>query len=61
MGTEENPDWVLSNGGFTNPPPNGPTITKIDDLVDSDDDFRLVDTGVNFTCPVRPHNPTDEN
>lgn len=59
---QENVDgsWVFSNGGFTEPPPDGPTVSKIDALVDSNADFRLVDTGFEFTCPVRPHNPTDE-
>ena len=61
VGTEENPDWVLCHGDFTQPPPDGPTISKIDSLVASDDDFRLVDTEFDFTCPVRPHNPTDED
>lgn len=54
-------DGNLTNGpfwGFENPP----TISKIDALVaDPDEDFTLFDTGVEFTCPVRPHNPTDED
>lgn len=52
-------DGNLSNGGFSGADP--PTISKIDDLVATDPDFILVPTDIEFTCPVRPHNPTDED
>lgn len=73
---DESDGWVLTNGSLTGSGDatsdgEGPTITKIDNKVavnapdDPDDpndgDLRLVDTGVEFTCPVRPHNPTDED
>lgn len=49
--TKEN----VTNGGISNP-----TVSKIQDAL-SDGDVEKIGPGVDFTCPVRPHNPTDED